>query len=113
MATTSPLGADDDLFAVKGHAAPLDKERPPPASSNAPKHAPDGGTGSLPGISRRYFRFKFAFEFQIQNGTALDGGLQRTDKSAHIKKVDVGHIIPVKLAPDETVIVFRGNYVLS
>ena len=50
MGTTSPLSADDDLFAVKGHAVPLDKERPPPASPDAVKQTPVGDTAPLPGI---------------------------------------------------------------
>jgi len=50
MGTTSPLSADDDLFAVKGHAAPLDKERPPAASPDARDRTADGDTAPLPGI---------------------------------------------------------------
>jgi hypothetical protein len=50
MGTTSPVSAEDDLFAVKGFAAPLDKERQIPASSEAPRYAPDEDTSPLPGI---------------------------------------------------------------
>jgi len=50
MGTTSPLSADDDLFAVKGLAVPLDKERPNPASPDALTQTPAGDTAPLPGI---------------------------------------------------------------